>query len=131
MRRESLILILLLTSTLTACSYFTDFVVVNESDHPIDVGYRYKHFPGDKPFELYVPPSKIAAQRLSSKGGNEWQQLTPSDYQLDRENRTVLVRVMPREAIRIYSFHNYRGHDDAQGQGYPFEEFRCLGLAAE
>jgi hypothetical protein len=107
----------------------TAFVVVNESEHPIEVSYKYKHFPGDKPFELYERPAKIAADRLSSRGGNEWQELTPSDYQLDRENRTVLVRVMPREALRIYRFHDYRGHEDAQDEGYPLEEISVLGAS--
>ena len=58
------------------------------------------------------------------------QKLTPSDYQLDRENRTVMVRVMPGEALRIYSFHDYGGHDNAQeAEHYPFEEISIMGAS--
>ncbi len=129
MRRVFLIVLLLFTSSFAACSYSTAFVVVNESEQPIEVSYKYKHFPGGRIFELYERPAKIAADELSSRGGNEWQELTASDYQLDRENRTVLVRVMPREALRIYRFHNYLGHEGAPEAGYPFEEISVLGAS--
>jgi hypothetical protein len=36
---------------------------------------------------------------------------------------------MPREALRIYRFHDYRGHEDAQDEGYPLEEISVLGAS--
>ena len=128
MRRVILVVFLLLASTLTACSYTTDFVVVNESDHAIEISYKHKQFPWNTPFEPHQRPAKVDADALRSKGGNEWRELTPSDYQIDRENRTVLVRIMPGEALRIHGFHNYGGHEDPhEAEDYPFEEISVLG----
>jgi len=71
MRRVFLAFLLLFAATLIACSYMTAFVVVNKSDHAIEFTYKHKHFPGEKAFELYERPAKMAADQLSSKGGNE------------------------------------------------------------
>jgi hypothetical protein len=54
---------------LTACSYTTDFVVVNESDAPITVRYEVKDFPG--PFSPPTTPGVVAASELS-EDGQEW-----------------------------------------------------------
>lgn len=124
MRRASLLALLLLTSALAACSYSTSFVVVNESDEPVEISYRYKSHAAGGPFELDERPAKIAADLLRGNGGN-WQELRPSDYELDRENRIVRVRVMPHEALRIHTFLNYRGHEDTRS--YPLEEISIRG----
>ena len=129
MRRASLFLLLLLTLALAGCSYSTSFVVVNESKQPVEISYKYKSHSAGGPFELHELPARVAADLLESKGGNEWQELGPSDYVLDRENRVVRVRIMPGEALRIYRFINYRGHEDTRN--YPFEEISIRGENGE
>jgi len=130
MRRASLFLLLLFSLALAGCSYSTSFVVVNESKQPVEISYKYKSPTVEgAPFELYELPARIAADLLESKGGNEWQELGPSDYELDRVNRVVRVRIMPREAFRIYRFTNYRGHEDTHSS--PFEEISIRGENGE
>jgi hypothetical protein len=54
--------------------------------------------------------------------------LTPSQYELDRENRTATVRVMPGEALRINRIHGYDGHEGSRVEEYPIEEISAAGV---
>jgi hypothetical protein len=125
-------LLLLVGSCLlcTACSYFTDFVIVNSSAQPIDVRYKLKHFPGE--FGLPDKPATITASNLDSHGGQEWKLLSSDQFQVDQANRMVTVRVMPGDALRVTSLHNYRGHDDvADAQQFPIDEIIVIGASGE
>ena len=51
---------------LGACSYATDFVIVNESDTAIMIRYEVKDFPG--PFYPPTTPGVVAASELSEDG---------------------------------------------------------------
>ncbi len=117
-------------SLFVACSYITDFAVVNESDQPIEVWYKVKNYPG--PFAPPVTPATIAATQLSSKGSQQWTTLTSEQYQLHQESRTVQVRVMPHQALLIANMHNYIGHEDAWGANeFPIEEITIRGGQGE
>lgn len=41
------VVLLALVTSLTACSYVTDFVIVNDSTEVLKVEYRFKEVPGD------------------------------------------------------------------------------------
>ncbi len=91
---------------LGACSYATDFVIVNESDTAIMIRYEVKDFPG--PFYPPTPPSVVAASKLS-EAGKEW---TPTQFQLDEASRSVTVQLTPGQAFRVATMNHYSGHDD-------------------
>lgn len=91
---------------LAACSYATDFVIVNESDGPITIRYEVKNFPG--PFYPSTTPGVVAASELSEDG----QQWNPVQFAVDEASRSVTTQLMPGQALRIATMNHYTGHDD-------------------
>src|ERR1700730_4252468 len=121
MKRVMLVVLVASAALLTGCSYVTDFAIVNESDQPIEVRYKVKNFPGN--FAPPVAPATIAASQLSAKGNQQWNKLNSNQYQLDQENRIVVLRLTPHEALLIADMHNYSGHGDAwDAKEFPIEE---------
>ena len=115
---------------LTGCSYMTDFAVINESDQPVEVRYKIKNYPGS--FSPPVTPATIAASQLSTKGNQQWNNLASDRFQLDQDNQTVVVRVMPHQALLIADMHNYGGHEDAWGaKEFPIEQITLRGARGE
>ncbi len=91
---------------LAACSYVTDFVIVNESDAPVTIRYEVKDYPG--PFSPPVDPGVVAASELS-EDGRQW---NPVQFEVDEASRSVTTRLMPGQALRIATMNHYSGHDD-------------------
>lgn len=91
---------------MAACSYVTDFVIVNESDAPIIVRYEANEAPG--PFSPPVTPAVVPAGDLS-EDGQAW---TPTEFQVDQASRSVTTRLMPGQALRIATMNHYSGHDN-------------------
>ena len=89
-----------------ACSYLTDFVIVNESDGPVTIRYEIKDFPGS----FYVPtdPKVVPASQLS-EDGQRWQ---PVQFAVDEASRSVTTQLLPGQALRIASMSHYSGHND-------------------
>ena len=118
MRRYLTLLALAFLLLFSACSYISNFVVVNDSENPVDVRYRIK----DSPYELFqlVPePAKAPGADLRGRN-NQWAVLESGDYRLDPQARTITVKVQPHEALRLLYISNYPGHQDASG-GTRFE----------
>ncbi len=90
MRYVLLISFLLFAWVLTACSFSTEFVVVNESEHSVQVRYKTIRDPGR--------PVTLAASQLLS---HEWRELHAERYVYDSQNRTVTISLNPGEAVRI------------------------------
>ena len=97
-RYAGLFLSIALLLLFAACSYITDFVVVNISNQPIEVLLTIKKDPS-RPFGPRIKPARMPNSQLRSEG--QWQELEPGQYALDSENRTILVRVGAGEALRI------------------------------
>jgi hypothetical protein len=130
MRRTSLILLLAAVSMFSGCSYITDFVVINETSQPVEVRYKVKNFPG--PFAAPVPPAIVPTSQLSAKGGQQWNELTSAQFQLDRDSRTVTTRVLAHQALRVVTMQHYSGHEDsADAQDFPLEEITIVGANGE
>ena len=106
MRRVILMALLGSLLLLGACSYATDFVIVNESDAAIIVRYEVNDFPG--PFYPPTTPSVIAASELS-EDGRQW---TSTQFQIDEASRSVTAQLMPGRAFRVATMNHYSGHDD-------------------
>jgi hypothetical protein len=106
MRRVILLALVGSLILLGACSYATDFVIVNESDTAIIVRYEVKDFPG--PFYAPTTPGVLAASEVSG-GGQQW---TPTQFQLDEASRSVTTQLMPGQALLVARMNHYSGHDD-------------------
>ena len=122
MRLNFPILLVLCAILFAACSFPIDFVVINESDLPIEIrlkGMRYLDSPDS--------PAKVSASQLDSR---DWQELSASEYQFDRENRIITVRVLPGEALRVAQV-----LDSNMWNGvpisFPLEEINITGRAGE
>ena len=123
MRHVSLIFLILFALAHSACSYATDFVVINESDAPIEVRYRIKNVPG--PYALRETPATIATSQLNAHGDHQWNELPPTRYNLDQESRTITVNVMPNEALLILKM------DTRDAELFLFEEITVAGANGE
>lgn len=130
-KRLFMLMLLIVSASLFAgCSYMTDFAVANDSKEPIEVRYKIKNYPG--PFTPPTVPATIATSQLSTKGNQPWSQLSSSQYQLDAENRTVIVRVTPGQALRVATMHHYIGHDDpVDAANFPIEEISVTGSSGQ
>jgi hypothetical protein len=130
LRGLELVVMVSLVMLFAACSYLTDFAVLNDSDQPIEVRYKVKRFPGT--FVPPVAPATIASSQLTTKGNQPWNKLSSDQYQLDEQNRTVVIRVMPHQALLIANMHNYAGHGDAwDAKEFPIEEIALRSAGNE
>lgn len=127
MRSLLLLALTLLALTCAACSYVTEFVVVNESGQPIEVRYKVKGPPVGPP-DFSAAPAKRDASRLGTRDRNLWKKLEPGEYRADAENRTVTVVVLPHEALWVTSMHHYVGDEDPiDVADWPIEEISVSG----
>ena len=106
MRRFIVVLLVGSLLLFAACSYATDFVIVNESDGPITIRYQVKDYPG--PFYPPVTPGVVPASQLSEDG----QQWNSVQFEVDEASRSVITRLSPGQALRIATINHYSGHDD-------------------
>lgn len=109
-----------------ACSYITDFVIVNESDSPVIVRYVVKDFPGS----FYVPtePKVVAASQLS-EDGRQW---NPVHFEVDEASRSVTTQLMPGQALRVAVMHHYSGHDDpGDAENFQIRQITVTGIRGE
>jgi hypothetical protein len=130
MKYATTIVLLGVVTLLSACSYATDFVVVNQSEKALDVQYRVKDFPGA--FVLPEIPATVPSSQLSTKGSQQWSKLGSERYQVDPQNRTVSIRLLPGEALLVARIHNYAGHEDAWGaKEFPLSQLTVKGTNGE
>lgn len=127
MRRSSLILLIFFAIAQAACSYSTDFVVVNESAQPIKVTYKAKRF-ANEPLAFTPRPAKIAASQVGTRDKRQWRNLSPEEFQTNQVDRTVTVNLMPHEALWVTSMFHYIGDEDPNDVAeWPIEEITIIG----
>jgi hypothetical protein len=126
MKRVALILLLAIVSTFLACSYLTDFVVVNDSPNPIELRYKVKSFPG--PFAPRITPAKMTASQLHAED-HAWTEMDSGQYSLDSGTRTVTLRLMPKEALRIERLQRagMRVDETDDAKSFSIEEISIIG----
>ena len=130
MRRVLIFLTFALALLLAACSYTTNFVVVNATDRPLELRYKIKASARD-PLQLAGELLKTAEENLRADD-RQWQRLSPEEYAVDREARTVTLRVMPHEAVVVRRLTNYGGHDDtSDAEAFAVEEINLGGAGGE
>jgi hypothetical protein len=109
----------------TACSWAIEFVVINESNQPIEVRSKVSYSPGDTNPFIGITPSIAKASSLRA-GDREWRRLSEAEYRLDQVNRTVIVRVMPGDAFLIARFHD-TSIRNGEPEYFAFEEIAISG----
>jgi hypothetical protein len=128
-KMRSVLSILIIVSSLAcvACSYITDFVVINASESPVEISYKVKDPPNGPPKIDVIPATKLASQ-LKPNEKTKWQDLAADRYKIDQENRTVTVKLLPQEALFLTSMHHYTGPDDPiDVNWFPIEELSIAG----
>lgn len=130
MKRILVPLTFILALLLTACSYTTNFVILNTTAQPVELRYKLKDSPRDV-LEVAGAPRKTAGDKLRNSD-KEWRLLAPGEYSVDREARTVAIRLMPHEAVLVRQLTNYGGHDDtSDAEAFAVEEIRLNGASGE
>jgi hypothetical protein len=130
MRRHCICFVFMLVLLLSACSYTSSFVVLNESEMPVKVRYRIKRFDAE-PLRLTGEPAKTEEANLRNRD-RQWRLLKSGEYLLELEARTVTVEVSPREALRVLYITNYGGHDDVSDAGkFQIDEITINGARGE
>ena len=127
MRITGALVLLALVASLTACSYATDFVIVNNSTQVLKVEYRFKYFPGD-----FAPaaPSVVVGSQLSSHGNQKWTRLESGQYQIEANQRAVSVSIMPGQALLVCSMPGYGGHSEAwNAKEFPVDQITLSGAS--
>lgn len=131
MRSILLTLIIVFSLTAAACSYTTDFFVVNASESPIEIRYKVK-VPPHAPQPLEFVPSIKLASRLEDRKKEDWKKLTADRYQIDQATRTVTVKLLSQEALFVGRVFHYFGPDDADDlKSFPIEEMNVSGVVGE
>lgn len=108
---------------LTACSYSTNFVVVNASNNPIEV--RYTLNPPVNP----VAPSRLAevpsVKPISQLDRQiPWQELPTTRFTFDPSTRTAVISLMPGEGLRVEQrkLENDTANNGEQAASFSIEE---------
>lgn len=130
MRSGGLVLLLLFYVVfLAGCSSFTDFVVVNESNHIVEVRYKVKKSSAG-PLATSGLPATIETSELSKYGGSPWKEVNSDRFKLENEAEidTVVLRLKAKEALRLTTIRSYK--DDSAcdgGSGFPITEILIQG----
>jgi hypothetical protein len=123
LRLPSLVLLL---SALTACSYVTDFVVVNDSGSPVEVRYVFKsRFRQDEccPHR----PAKKASAKLDDEDA-AWRALAPGEFSYDPAAGAVTLTLAPGEAASVFSRSGWRGHGEhGDDDSFALDSVRVAG----
>jgi hypothetical protein len=131
--RLLLLFLLGLLLTNSACTYLTNFVVVNGSNSAVEVSYKVK-----QPTQLMPPiqmipvlPAILPASQLDDQVA--WHDLSSSEFKFDPDNRMVVVSLSPGNALRIEHRNLVDGPTDEQYQSSNFaiEEINIVGASGE
>ena len=120
MRKLSLLALLGLLVSLNGCSFVSDLVVVNLSDKPIEVRYRFKGPDRNSSFQPDTKPATKAYAEISRD--YDWKELFT--YEVHSHSRTVTVTVAPQTALLI---DRISGHMPDNDEAFPISEIVMRG----
>ena len=129
--------IMMLALVLSACSVRNDLVVVNESNHPIEVQFQFEpsYSKAGPAGDAIQPPAKLGIKEFQASG-REWKEVPEEQFHYDAGSGTVTVMVAADEALLLDYVYNYSYSDlaslsiiGAQGSirlegGQTFGQFR-------
>jgi hypothetical protein len=133
MRRLATTFLIIMMLWLTACSYANMFVVVNSSDHAIEVWYKFKKptAPGMSGPLPDLPPLTKPASQVGEQVA--WQQLPAARYKIDSDNHTVVLTLNPGEALQLEICEPAGGgsEGDCESDAFFIEEISLVGANGE
>ncbi len=121
MRKVSLLALIVLSVFLSGCSFSSDLVVVNLSDKPIELRYRFKGSHRSSSY-LPVPPATKAYAEIDRD--YVWNTLSAEQYVVDSYSRTVTVTVAPQTALLL---DRVNGHMPDNDDAFPISEITMRG----
>jgi hypothetical protein len=110
----------------TACSYFTDFVIVNDSGSPVEVSYSFRNWRESGE----CCPERPAQKPLDKLDDNDvaWRELRAEEFQFDRATGTLTLTLAPSEVLRVTTQSNWRGHGDlSDDKSFAIDSVRISG----
>lgn len=130
LKTKQLVLVCLLglVGVLAACSYSTNFVVINAANSSIEVRYRLKQpMNPDAPSRLPEVPSVKLISELDRQ--IPWRELPTSRFTFDPKTRTAVVSLMPGEGLRVEQrkLSDDPQDDSHQDANFSIEEINITG----
>jgi hypothetical protein len=103
-------LLALCVLALAACSYSTEFVIVNDSGSPVEVSYSFKNWRAGGECCPTRPAKRPLAKLDDADAG--WGRLRPEEFRFDAAAGVVTVTLAPAEALLVERVSGYRGDRD-------------------
>lgn len=115
----------------TACSFSSNFVVINSSNDVIRVRYVLKERDNSVvPVSLPEVPSIKPVAELDEQ--TSWRQLPSSQYRFNPDTRTAVVVLRPNEALRVEQIGEVFCSNAADKiASFSIEEIEITGAAGE
>ena len=132
MKTPLFLVLLSSVAALTACSYSTNFVVINATNNSIEVRYRIK-----KPIDPLAPsrlPEVPAVKQISELDRQiPWRELPASRFTFDPDTRVAVVSLMPGETLRVEQrkLNDGTQDDSYQNANFSIEEIKITGNIGE
>jgi hypothetical protein len=113
---------------LSACSFFREFAVVNESNERIQVRYvQTKPNHPEYPSELIEKPKVKLVSELGDSD-IDWRLLPETRFTFSPETRTVVLTLEPKEAVRVAVVSNAGCVEkEPRRGGFYIEEINVIG----
>lgn len=105
----------------SACSWVTQFVIVNKSGEPIEIRLKYAPLSGER---------NLRKTTLDEKGkiiNENWQNLAREDFQDNKIEETVSFKLPPNEAVAVAVEVNYTGHGSGNADFFKIKELEIKG----
>ncbi len=123
--------LLCLAMPLLACSYGRNFVIVNASESVVEIRYIFKKSPY-YPSPMDSPPMIPGVNKISELAMSiAWRKLLPSQYVFDSNNRSLVVSLMPSDALRIWRQKLGSPDDAPETSSFLIEEIEIKGIQGE
>jgi hypothetical protein len=132
-KRAALVFLLFCALFCSSCSFLNNFIVVNKSGLPLEVSYHVKK-PTDPraPTRLYerAPETKPLSQVDQQVA---WQPLPSSRYEIDADNRIVVLTLNPNEALLVTQCRPANGETsgDCEPDDFDIDEIGLVGANGE
>ena len=103
-------------ATLFSCSWMSDFFIVNKSDQPIEIIYRFKQYEHRDThaatciFEYSNEVPKICEiETFWSGPSDDCRVLRQDEYKYDKENCEIKLILPPYHSIKVWDTSNFTG----------------------
>ena len=119
---------------LQACSFFSDIVLVNESDTTIEIEYEASLKNALAPMEnppfpeSFVPKIMSFGKWDSTYKQADWTPLSPADYTADMATGKFKLRLPPRTALKLTNINESVFYNDERSRDFPIKMIYIRGL---